>query len=169
MNAFELARFLFEANRDFADVLAARLFTTCEPDTGRTRTWRGPWRASWRRRQPPLRTAGGSGVRRRRAGRRLPARPSCRRPGKRAYRFPFEQHRRNISIGFALRFAPVIGRCSPSCVSHHQDGSPGALSRTRAPCGGVRELDQIFCERLPESCGRARRLHFAEPLSLIHI
>jgi len=49
MNAFLLARLLFEANRDIADALAGRLFTTRDPDTGEARTWRR--RAGWKPRK----------------------------------------------------------------------------------------------------------------------
>ena len=49
MNAFDLARLLIEANRDLADAMAGRLFTTCDPATGRTRTWRR--RAGWQARK----------------------------------------------------------------------------------------------------------------------
>jgi len=49
MNAFLLARLLVEANRDLADAMAGRLFTTCDPATGRTRTWRR--RKGWQARK----------------------------------------------------------------------------------------------------------------------
>jgi hypothetical protein len=49
MNAFELARLLAEANRDIADALAGRLFTTCDPDTDESRTWRR--RPGWKPRK----------------------------------------------------------------------------------------------------------------------
>ena len=49
MNAFLLARLLFEANRDIADALAGRLFTSRGASTGWTRTWRR--RPGWQARK----------------------------------------------------------------------------------------------------------------------